>query len=305
MQFEGSIGVLERLFKKKALLQAQNVHHQDYRPLLLILSGTNRGAYGSGQISALQDHGLEHVFDTAVGVSTGAPTVGYLLAKQSPLGASIYCEECTSPDFISLRRMRVNLDYIASVFREGKKELDQEAVRSARTNFFVATTCAHTGKGVLLDAKSVEPDIVHAIRASIAIPGLGGPPVDVSGKLYTDGAGALPLPIRSVIKQFNPTDIVVLANRPEKMGEGPLRDIVFRRATAKYPKEVQDAFLTMTERFEEELAHLRTVFEGRYAILWCDEDVGTFERKSEKLRAAVSRAQAHLHDLLTQAHRST
>jgi len=68
-----------------------------------------------GQVIALEEAGLSDAFDIAVGVSTGAPIAAYFLAQQSVLGTSIYYEECTTPQFISLSRMRVGADYLVAV----------------------------------------------------------------------------------------------------------------------------------------------------------------------------------------------
>lgn len=92
MKFEIESQLVQNLFLKKALLRQGDPQHEKIRPLLLILSGAMRGTYGAGVTIALSQLGLYNVFDTVIGVSTGAGNAGYMLGglKQSMIGASVY-----------------------------------------------------------------------------------------------------------------------------------------------------------------------------------------------------------------------
>lgn len=297
MHFEGNPEVFRRLHTKKQFLSEGSDQHADVRPLVIMLSGCNRGAYSSGQIRALERNGFSQVFDVAIGVSAGAPTCAYLLAEQSPLGASIFYEECTTPQFISLPR--VDLDFMAAVFRgQTGKALNQEAVKASRTELFVSATCAETGEGHLLNAKTMEPDLVQALRISISMPGLGGPAVRAGERLYLDGVGGATFPVKEAIERFEPTDILVLANAPQDDADNHLKRFAYWCATREYPRAVRQAFTRVQQRFGEELHHLKTRFRGNYGILWTDKEVGSFEQNPERLKSAVDRADMHLNDLL-------
>ena len=122
MEFKGNPEVLANLWKKKRFMAANDAAHEAIRPALIVLSGSMRGVYGAAQALALDWAGLRDVFDWGIGISAGAPTVGYLLAGQMETGLSIYLNECSSSAFISMTRALlkgkpVDLDYIASVFR--------------------------------------------------------------------------------------------------------------------------------------------------------------------------------------------
>lgn len=304
MFFEGSKEVLTRLFEKQRLLAAHDERHSTIRPLLLILSGTMRGVYGGGQVIALEHFGLSEAFDTAVGISTGAPTAAYFLARQSVIGTSIYCEECTTRDFISfLPRVKVGADFVADILRgrQSNKRLDQEAIRASRTSFFVGATCAKTGDAILIDAKTATPDVVQAVRASIAIPGLTNGAVELDGKHYLDGVGAHPLPARLVLDRFQPTDLLVFANGTADEREGAVRRALWHLLTIKHPRAVRSAFTTRPDRFAEELQHLRTQTSCRIGVIWSDGEVGTLERDPKKIVAARDRADKHLSGLLAEA----
>src|SRR3989344_9040277 len=93
MRFEGNPEVLRNLFRKKRLLDAGDVDHCMYRPLVLACSGLMRGVYAGGQCRALDRFGLINVFDIAVGISTGAPMLGFFLAGQIQQHLDIYWNE--------------------------------------------------------------------------------------------------------------------------------------------------------------------------------------------------------------------
>lgn len=310
MFYTGTMGVLSRALYKRDLLAMNDPRASDIRLLLLILGGTMRGAYGGGQVCALEAWGLSEVFDNVVGISTGAPTAAFFLALQAVLGTSIYHEECTTPRFMSLRWPPVNADYLAQLFRGevGAKRLDQEAIYASRSNFFIAATCAMTGKGILLDAKAAKPDIVQAIRASIAIPRFSGGPVAVGEEVCLDGAGAFAFPLREMMERFQPTDVLVLANAPLPSDNLLMRRIKhaldqtrYSLATVGYPAPVRKTFIASKGRLLEEAAWFDEHRPPGVGIIWTDGSVGSFERNPAKLKAASLQAEHHLSRLLATA----
>ncbi len=311
MLFEGDKTIFSRLLQKKRLLKAGDSEADTIRPALLILGGNMSGVYGGGQVCALEEYVLNDAFDVVAGASTGAATGGFFSAWQSALGTSIYHEECTTRDFISLSRWPpVNCDYVADVFRgvRGDKKLDEKAIHASRSKLFMAVTCARTGKGVLLDAKKVKPDIVQAIRASIAMPTLSGPPVIIGEDAYIDGGGALPLPLSEVVEKFDPTDVLILANMPKRSGDMAINKIQlivnslkYRFATLPYNRRVRATFGSSHTRLAQCSERLWDESSVRVGVIWSDGLVRSFERNSTKLRAASARAQKHLSDILAKA----
>lgn len=303
MHFEGNEEVLWRLLIKKQLMDDGNPLHREIRPALVIGSGTMRGVYGGGQVIALESFGLANAFETVIGVSTGAPTAAYFLAGQAVLGTTIYCDECTTREFMSLSRFGkgniVDIDYLAHVFRMGPKALNQRAVRAAIPNFLVAATDAATGHGRLLNAKDTYPDAVEALRASIALPGFTHGNVSIGGRRYLDGAVALPLPAR-LLMRHQPTDVLFLANRSRASVDSRISKVASRLMTSGYSKRIQMLFMSRHARLAKELEYLRAS-SCRVAVVWSDEEVGAYERDKQKLSSAVERAYTHLHNLLMRA----
>lgn len=299
MFFEGNSEVFRNLFRKKWLLEQNDSLHTSIRPALLGLAGPMPGVYGAGQGEALEKFGLNSVFDTVVGVSASMANLSYFLARQSALGTAIYCEECTTPRFMRIIRLKMDADYLALTMRgeEGNKALDQLSVEQSRSKLYAAVTCAETGKGILLNAKKVEPDVVRAIRASLAIPYFTGEPVQVGNLRCLDGMGGCPFPAQKVIEKFKPTDLLVLANSPEPSTQTGVTPKGFGALVKGCPRPVVQAFANCSARFLEELQWLRTQQQCRVAILWSG-DLGLFEQNPEKLREAASQAYLHLWQIL-------
>ncbi len=308
MHIERHGEVIPHLIEKGRLLRAGDDRHKSFRTLLLGLSGLMGGVYGAAQSCALEDAGLSQVFDTAVGISTGLPPQLYLVANQSRTVLSIYCEDCTTEHFIDPSK-RMSSSFVASVLRGeiGLKALHQQRVLNSRTRIIAGLTDAVTGKGVFIDVKDALPDMIQAVHASIAVPKSVGAPVRVGDRPCLDGMGAFPFPIRKVIEEFDPTDVLILPNGPEpELPLGPraeTRAKVARRRASEYPEAVQAAFGRYEETFAEELTWLRETHPCNYAILWSDTETALdpFEQNPDVLCAAAREAEEHLEGELAQA----
>lgn len=304
MRFEGDVEVLRNLFRKQRLLKQGNAAHDKYRMLILTCSGVMRGVYGGGQGIALDRFGLTDVFDVAVGISTGAPGTGFFLAGQVEKHINIYWKEAASKEFISFRRLfgrsrpPVDTNYICQVFRE---KMDLDAIHRSRTRFFVGTTCARTGEGHLIDAKAVEPDIVEAIHASSALPGLCGRVVTIDGVDHVDGVGAMSLPVTQIIQTFQPTDLLILPNCFDEKKGSRISALLSELTVKSFPPAFRAAYANRNRQFIHEIDYLRNQTSCRYAVLWTDNKVGRFERNPPTLQSAALRAQRHLSNLLLEA----
>ncbi len=207
------VAVIDNLKRKRDRLPG----HEDIRPLLLILPGGMRGAAGAGAILALHQAGLSDVFETVVGISTGAPTAAYFLSgyTQALQGASLYYQDLATTEFINLRRVKniMRLELLLEVMASGQKAIDQVAIQSAPADFYMGMTTVR-GEQKFINAKTARPSLLSAIHASMAMPGTGGQPVIVNGEAYVDG-GLYPFPLHSIIRQFAPTDVLVIPNFPQ------------------------------------------------------------------------------------------
>ena len=271
-------------------------------PLFIVLQGAIRGAYGGGGVSALEDLGLRFGFKTAVGVSTGSPTVAYFLSGQSHVGSTIYYEECVTPEFMNIRRGAEGgnvLDIswlVEKAFSEGKKKLDLLEFFRNPTNVYMAVTDYFSGEGYLLNAKDKNQNpVTEILHASCAVPELymNEVKVNVNGELkrVIDGAVGFPLPVKKSIEMFSPSSILIFANRSKAS-----KDTFLDRLAAKYfaiinnPDKKRDGIekdiMSNKEIFEENLYELK--YSGiPYLIIWTDKKVGNMEHDPVKIKKAV------------------
>ncbi len=260
-------------------------------PLLFILGGGQRGVYGGGGVSALEDLKLNNGFKTVVGISTGSPAVSYFLAGQANLGTSIYYEENTGDEFINLQGMDITW-LCNQVFRQGTKKLNIEKVFENPTDIFFTATDANTGLIEILNAKKI-PDIVEGIRASCAVPELYKDEVilKINGKneRVVDGGVASSFPVREILNIIEPTSILVFANTIK-----PHRDNYIKKFLRKYISlvvnwKLEKDLLYKENKLIQEVKFLKKYCKKNsipYCIIWTDGNVGPLEKKSEKLKQA-------------------
>lgn len=312
MRFERRGSVIKHLQIKGNYLRSKNpVGHEEIRPVLMVLSGVFRGVYSGGCLTALHKSGYKDSFDHAVAVSTGGPGVLYFLGDNPELGVTIYWEECLSGKFIPVHflddaktllsqlgiktfgdRRLMDIEYLCKVFRglEGKKAANLEAFMRSRTNCQVAVVRCHDGEGMLLNTKKVA-DPIEAFRAAIALPGVSNGKVSIDGIEYEDGVGAMPCDTELIVRELNPTDILVMANRTEDDHTHFVEQLLTRWATNDECDKLRQDFATREERFKEGINFLRK-WDGRWGIIWADDTISAIERDAQKLQKAARDAEA-------------
>lgn len=297
MEINSGSRLIENLLRKKALLEANDEAHKEIRPVLLILGGGMRGASGIGAVYALHLLGLQDVFDVVVGISTGAGISACFLSGEetSRLGAAIYYEDLAQ-GFIDVFRVRepiADIDLVERVVRHGPKRIDMEKIHKARSEFFVCATDFHDVTPVLIDAKRATPDIITAVKASMAIPGLYNKTIEVNDRHYVDGS-VNPFPIRIILKQFNPTDILVIANCTEESGKDREPNMIEKLLNVYFMRNVSNALRTMWtsryQRWSRGLTQFRKLRHVHTGILWSPTQLEMLTKDPEKLRFASESA---------------
>lgn len=271
--------------------------HENIRFLLLILGGGMKGPYGAAAVAAFHRMGLSSVFDYVVGLSTGAGIGAYFLAGevQTLLGTSLYYEECATKEFINFRRLNMimDIDHLIGHMRKGPKTLDCNAILSHPSEFYVGVSSLE-GEFSLLNAKTATPDILSAMHASMAFPGIYGKDITVNGDQYIDGA-IHPLPITEVLQKFKPTDILILPNRSKNLSKNEysiyeklLSLILFRN----YSSTIKTHIRNIDSIFNRSLACIENNYPS-VSILWPPNmGIGIMETNPKKLREATI-ASAH------------
>jgi predicted patatin/cPLA2 family phospholipase len=303
-RFEGDKEVLRNLFRKKRYVEQGDVRQYDYRHTIFASTGVLRGVQAAGMGCALERYNLSQLFVHMLGSSTGACAGQYLPPEQIREHIDLYWEEAASEQFISFRRLFKgdrpveDTEFLCDAF---KRRLDLKRFYASRVEFHVGVTCALSGKGRFLDAKRQDLHPVEVVRASMSIPGLSGGPVEIDGHPYYDGAGAMGMPIREIIEQFSPTDLLIFPNCPGEDKGGAWGQLLSGVLLTRETLAVQKAFLTRHERFAEGIRYLRGQSSCRWAIVWNDDSVGQFERDTRKLQEAATSADRFMTRLLDEA----
>ena len=229
--------IVERLFEKKRLLEAGDARHEMIRPLLIVLGGGMRGVSGGGAVTALNLMGLNQVFDMAIGASAGAPIAAYFLAgtEQTYLGTSIFYDELRGKKFIDPWNFKeiANIDWLGETFAKGTKKLDTDAVTTHRTKLYIALTDYIDGSTQLYPVKDYPDRVVDMLTISSAIPSLYRRTLCFDDRRYLDGTIAFSvrrIMESELIKDFSPTDVLLITNTEEQWVSSPKTYFIERLA---------------------------------------------------------------------------
>jgi predicted patatin/cPLA2 family phospholipase len=286
--FTAELRLVERIRNKQSMLLVRDENHRAIRLALVGCGGNLAGSFGGGVMVGFERLGLANVFDYVIGVSAGSANLAYLLSQQAVLGSSIYYQDLIDRRFINPWRLRklVDIDYLEDIIRN-KKPLNTDAIRQSRSEFFVTATTIN-GECQLLDAKAC--DIVSALKASMAIPMLYNRPVELGGCHYLDGAASSCLPIRETLGRFDPTDVLVILNRPihdELVGvriiERLLAMIYLRRFSDKLRRGFLERHLTMTAALD----FIKSGCGVNIAIISPDYPISNHDQNPQTLRQFV------------------
>lgn len=290
MNFEIEPRLVENLFLKKSLLKDNNQEHKKIRPLLLFLSGGMRGVSGAGVGFALNILGWKNIFDTVVGVSTGAGNAAYFLGgtQQSYIGGEIYYHYLAKYFINFFKKPIADIDYVEWLIKNSTNKINFKAITESCAEFIVAVTDYNNGQGKLIDVKKSFPHMASAIKASIAMLGLYDLPVMVNCRNYLDGCIALPFPIKEVIEKFKPTDILIVANcsrgKIKNKKTGQIEKIIMKLLFRKSPAHLKKLGLTRRTRFIEGYEYFNNLNSINKGIIWSDNNISLLTRDSRKLR---------------------
>ncbi len=207
---------------------------------LVALDGGQAGVVSGGAVTALHDYDAYRCFDGAVGVSAGAFACMFLAQGTPAAGTSIYFEDnCQKGEFISYRRLlsvahgqptaRPPMDLQHLVYHTMRpnqpKELSSEKVKASPVPLYVMMTHAQTGAARAEHIQTSEVAIQKIAHATSCIPVIGGPPVNIEGEYWIDGALADQSAI-DVARQQGATHIVLLTNRMPEASVKPVSAII-------------------------------------------------------------------------------
>jgi predicted patatin/cPLA2 family phospholipase len=164
----------------------------------------------------LEALGLVSAFDRIYGVSAGALNACATAAGQAALAATLY-EDAAIQGVINrmrplVRRPVVNFERLFGEVIGARKPLSFEGL-AAGPEFRALATSLETMSLRVLAGFPDMTEAMDAVRASGALPGLGGPAPRFRGEQMTDGGLIEPIPFETALAE-GATHVLVLRSRP-------------------------------------------------------------------------------------------
>jgi predicted patatin/cPLA2 family phospholipase len=292
-----------RLAVERARAGSRPGGREDPHTLALAIEGGGMGgAVSAGMCVMLDALGLVPAFDVVYGCSSGALNGLWTAAGQAGLGATNY-EDAASPQFIStLRVLRgkpiLDLEFLFDEIASHVKPFSPDGL-AAGPDFRAVATAVETGDVVVLRDFASPEETLAAVRASCALPLLGGELPRFRGELLTDGGLAEAVPFESALRD-GATHVVVLRSRSAEHRKDPANPAALAAVGRQHPR-LRPLLRDRSERYNaaaERLSDAETDPElrGRVVQIAVDEAqvVGRLERDRARI---VEGHQAGAHEV--------
>lgn len=280
---------------------------------LVLEGGGMRGAYTSGVLEALLQHGIE--FPVVYGISAGACNALSYISKQKGRNYDIFYNYITDKRYISVENLNktgslFGFDFIFGELFHKLLPFDYKTFFDSPVNLKVGATDLKAGKTIFFNKDELDEDFT-AVKASSSLPFLANI-VSYRGYELLDGGCAMPIPLERSIQDGNRLNVVVLTRdisyrkspRPEfprsvlrvKYGDYPNFVEAMLKRPEVYNKEVElcrqqeldgnavvirPSSPIMTSHYEKNPEHLRLIYE----MGLCD-----CEKKLDEIKEILSRA---------------
>lgn len=254
---------------------------------LMDIGGGMRGAYASGVLDFLLDHGIE--LDYCLGVSAGSANLITYISKQPGRDFDFYDKYSFRKEYMSIgnwvtKRSFLDLDYIYSYLsnEDGESPLDFDAFESSKTRFVVSGTVADSAETHFFGKEDFHRNDLSVLKASSALP-VACHPYAVDGVEYFDGGINDPIPYAKAFED-GCDKIILIATKPAEIDiPRQRRWHLMRPLMIKYP-EIWRALGVRHEKYNAEMHELRNMQkEGRALIVSPSELFGidTIKRTHE------------------------
>lgn len=205
----------------RTLLNRAHAHSQpparsdEHRVYLAIEGGGMRGAVSAGMCVVLEATGLVSAFDRIYGVSAGALNGWATAVGQAALGATHY-QDAVSRRVVNrmrplLGRPVIDFDLLFDELIAARKPLCFDDPSAGPEFRALATSLESYTLRVLADFSDLD-ELRQAVRASAALPRLGGEPPVFRGERMADGGLIEPIPFETAIAE-GATHVLVLRTR--------------------------------------------------------------------------------------------
>jgi predicted patatin/cPLA2 family phospholipase len=313
----GSLHPVAEVLRERAESGSLPGERRDGNRVGLVLEGGGmRGVVSAAMTAALERLGYTNSFDLVLGSSAGAINGAALIAGVAAHGAATYHGALASKSFVNPARVLVGrpvidveyvLDYASADLDAGRHERVVESpIELHCVAVDVETARSHSFTGM-----SSKAELLDALLASSRMPWAGGPPVQIAGRSYLDGAllGA-PVPVDEAIAE-GATHVLVLQTRPHgelRKSASKAADLMIARYLRKLNPDLLDLYNDRFDSYERCVGDIarRSAEPGAEPphVLGLRPPAGTAvvsqtERRSEVLAAAAAQAERIVEDALS------
>jgi len=267
-----------------------------HRVCLAIEGGGMRGAVSAGMCVVLEAAGLVPAFDRIYGVSAGALNGWAIAVGQAGLGVTHY-QDAVSRGVVN--RMRplvgrpvIDFDLLFEELIAARKPLGFNDLCWGPEFRALATSLDSYSLRVLMDFSDLD-ELRQAVRASAALPRLGGEPPAFRGERMADGGLIEPIPFRTAIDE-GATHVLVLRSTPAGYRKAVLSELGRSIALRDDPRlvELLRSRAGVYNRQAAELEHGRAGrSEGAYVLQVAVPDhvrvIGRVESNGERVTEAA------------------
>jgi len=213
------------ILRARVARRSRAPHGDGARIALAVEGGAMRGVISAGMVTALEDLGLTHAFDSVYGASAGSISAAYFLAGQAALGTRIFSEDINNRHFIDLWRAArgrpiVDLAFLLDDVMVRRKRLEVDRVLAAASPLTVMATDVESRLAVPLQGFASASHLLGAMRAGATMPIVAGGPYLHDGRRYLDASLSEPIPVPTAEADGH-THIVVLLTRGGTMHARP------------------------------------------------------------------------------------
>jgi predicted patatin/cPLA2 family phospholipase len=221
-----------------------------------------RGVVTAAMATALEHYRAWNAFDAVYGVSAGAITGAFFVARQASMGTSIFYDTLTDERFFSKRRMvsrtgpAMSLEYLIYDVLENQRPLNYDEVLRSECDLHVFGASTKRGAMIDLGGGRSKAELQERLRAAARIPLVAGPPVELDGDRYYDAGLFDSVPHRAALEDGH-THLLVLLSRPAdspRPSMGPVTRTLMRRHFRHMPAALFEAVTTRSDRYNSDIA---------------------------------------------------
>lgn len=205
LELPKDLDVLKILIARRDAGTPPGEHGDGHRVAIVVGGGGMRGGSTGGMVLALEEAGLSNCFDVAYGSSSGAFIASAMIHRRGVAASKVFRDDMSAPEFLNVRRLWsrspvMSLDHLLDEILTHKKPIDWDAALAHPVPMHIVVTDAETLKPVDIGDLTTTQRWRLAFKATSAVPGFAGGPVEIDGRGYIDGSVSEPLPAMRAIR---------------------------------------------------------------------------------------------------------